>query len=61
MKDTNRPSVIIDENHHIRSVRLSSWNQRFQAVISKKPLNWAVLIKFALAGAVAGFILAWIF
>lgn len=61
MKDTNRPTVIIDENHHIRSVRINSWNQRLQSVMANKPLNWALLIKFTLAGAVAGFILAWIF
>ncbi|HQD91416.1 MAG TPA: hypothetical protein PLP71_10415 [Syntrophomonadaceae bacterium] len=56
MKKNNHPTVIVDENHHIRSIRLN----RFQSIISKAPLNWAVLIKFTLAGVLAGIILAWI-
>lgn len=60
MKDDSRQTVIVDENHHIRSVRLSPWNQRLKAAVARTPLNWYLLIKFALAGAVVGAVLAWL-
>ena len=60
MKDTSRETVTVDENHRIRSVRLSPWSQRFKTVAARAPLNWRLLVKFALAGALLGALLAWI-
>lgn len=60
MKDTSRETVTVDENHRIRSVRLSPWSQKLKAV-AKAPLNWRLLVKFALAGALVGALFAWIF
>jgi hypothetical protein len=61
MKDTSRETVTVDENHRIRSVRLSPWSQKLKAVVAKAPLNWRLLVKFALAGALVGALFAWIF
>ncbi|MDI9480918.1 MAG: hypothetical protein WAO57_08075 [Syntrophomonadaceae bacterium] len=60
MKDTTRETVTIDENHRIRSVRLSPWSQALKTVVAKAPLNWRLLVKFALAGALVGALLAWV-
>jgi hypothetical protein len=59
MKDDSRQTVIVDENHHIRSVRLHPWNQRLKSA-ALTALNWRLLIKFAMAGAVVGAVLAWL-
>ena len=47
MKDTTRETVTIDENHRIRSVRLSPWSQALKTVVAKAPLNWRLLVNCA--------------
>ena len=61
MKEDSRPTVIIEENYHIRSVRLNPWNQRLKAVVARTPLAWRLLVKYAIAGAMVGAVLAWLY
>lgn len=60
MKKSPRETIIVDDNHRIRSVRLYPLSQQFKAVIEKAPINWRLLTKYMLAGLLAGALLAWL-